>query len=206
MQYCDFTERCFAFLRLLRINMNNATASALTNSIVGTSTVTLSNPTLTLHHDGNVVTATRSDTGGLININVGTASTNEELQPILDAAALQLAQQNAVGAALVQMVYSGTVSSEHGETTVVLHPYYSKSNLDGLVITYTLSTAETLLYNVNVGTCPGTEQTDLNDFGEAASMLLQNTVDGAAQRQRDLEDAAIGISDVEGSGTASVTL
>lgn len=179
-------------------------------AVSGTSTVTLSNPTIVLHapSDGNVVTATRSDTNTQININVGTLTDGPELQAFLDGVALQLAQQNAVADALVQIVYTATVSSEHGGTTVALHAFKFVSNNDGLVGSYLLmpTPVEGQFFNINLGTCNGTEQADLDTFAESASTLLQTNTDAAAQTARDLADAQVGISDIEGNGTASVTI
>lgn len=179
-------------------------------AVSGTSTVTLSNPTIVLHapSDGNVVTATRSDTNTQININVGTLTDGPELQAALDAVALQIAQQNAVAGALVQIVYTATVSSDHGETTVILHVFKYVSNNDGLVASYMLTPTpvDGQFFNINLGTCGGSEQSDLDTFAAAANVLLQGATDTAAQTARDLADAQVGISDIEGNGSASVTL
>lgn len=179
-------------------------------AVSGTATVTLSNPTIVLHapSDGNVVTATRSDTNTTININVGTLTDGPELQAALDAVALQLAQQNAVADALVQIVYTATVSSDHGESTVALHAFKFVSNKDGLVASYMLTPTPTegQYFNINLVTCASADQTDVDAFAASATGLLQTSADGAAQTARDLADAQVGISDITGTGTANVTI
>lgn len=177
-------------------------------AISGNATVTLSNPTLVLHDDGNVVSTTRSDTNTTININVGTAASNEELQPLIDAVALQLAQQNATADALAQIVFTGIASSDHGTSTVFLHVFKYASNEDGLVASYMLTPTpiEGQYTNLNLGTCAGAAQTDLDTFAAISVGSLQSGADTAAQAARTIADAQVGISDLSGTGEASLTL
>lgn len=179
-------------------------------AVSGTSTVTLSNPTIVLNapSDGNVVTATRSDTNGPININVGTLTDGPDLQAKLNDVALQLAQQNAVADAIVQVVYTGTASSDHGTTSVVLHVFKTVSNADGLVASYMLTPTpvDGQFFNLNVGVCGGAEQTDLDAYALATTTSLQSAADTAAQTARAAADAQVGISDLSGTGEASVTI
>jgi len=172
----------------------------------GNSTVTLSNPTLTFHADGNVVQAVRSDNGQFININVQEASANEEIQAILNSVALQLAQQDAVASALVQQLVTGTATSANGTSTVTLHPFTYTANNDGLTISYTLSSGGAQAFNINLGTCGGPEQSDVDSFATAALAQLQGAADTAAQAVRDAADAQVGISTLTGTGSATVTI
>lgn len=175
-------------------------------SVSGSSSVTLSNPIIAIHDDGNVVTAIRSDINGAVNINVGTDVADSDLQNDLNKAALQLAQQNAVAAALVQTNLTGTASSDHGTSTVTMHPFYAASNLDGLAVSYTLTSVQGQSFNQNVGICGGPDQTDIDAFAVSVNAILQPLADAAALAARTAADAQVGISGLSGTGEASVTI
>lgn len=173
---------------------------------IGNSTVTISNATLATHPDGNTVTAYRSDTNSTININIGDGSTADDITNALNAVALHLAQQDAVGAILTQTLFTGTATSDKGQSTVILHPYSYTANPDGLVVLYTLSSTATQVYNVNVSTCSGTDQDALNAYAAATITQLQGIANSVAQTLRDAADAGVGILGLIGSASASVTV
>jgi hypothetical protein len=173
---------------------------------VGNSTVTLSNPTLALHEDGNVVSAIRSDNGATINLNVGNAVSNEDIQAALNSVALALAQQDAVASALVQTTVNGSATSVNGTSDVALHPYTYTANADGLAMRYTLSSVADQSFVINLGVCGGTEQSDVDAFAASALALLQTNANAAAQVVRDTADAQVGISTLTGTGSATVTI
>lgn len=182
--------------------------------ILGTSVVTLSNPTLTVQTDAsdsnpNVVSAFRSDLpspDNIVNISVGTATSDSDIQPFLNAAAQQLADQDALGNALTQDSFPGTATSANGTTTLTLHPSTYKANLDGLTLYYTITGNPTIL-DINLGTnAIAGDATSLSSFVVAAQAQLTQVATDAAQAARTLADQQIGISTISATASSSVTI
>jgi hypothetical protein len=182
--------------------------------IAGNSVVTLSNPTLTVQSDAsdsnpNVVTAFRSDLpspGNQINISVGAAISDADIQPFLNAAAQQLADQDALGNALVQDSFTGSASSGNGTSTVTLHPSSYKANLDGLTLFYTL-TGNNAVLDVDLGAnaTPG-DAGALTAFSLSAQSTLSQIATESAIAARTLADQQIGISTLSATASATVTI